>query len=104
MKSFHLIILIQLGAFAINCNELEDIHEELMDENALEEISKGGMQASVEEDPNLIDEKTKRKTFFEKSLNDEIKKKKKFRPIVYDGYSLDINIDMFKSTVMNLLN
>ena len=37
--------------------------------------------------------KSKRFSYFYKR-ND-----KKFRPIVYDGYSLDINIDIFRSTV-----
>jgi hypothetical protein len=101
MKLFYLIILIQFVAFTINCDNLED----LMDGNSLEGINNRSMQANVDqEDSSLINEKTKRKILFGKRLNNEINKKKKFRPIVYDGYSLDINIDMFKSTVMNRSN
>ena len=100
MKFIFLIFIFQFVCIAFNCYELEDIHEDFNDdEDSLEAINKGSMQVN-EDYSDLMKEQTKRSIIFEKRL-DEIKKKKKFRPIVYDGYSLDINIDMFKSTVMN---
>jgi hypothetical protein len=30
---------------------------------------------------------------------EEERQKKRYRPVMYDGYTLDINVDLFKSTV-----
>ena len=103
MKFIFLILIFQFVCLALTCYELEDIHKDFNDEDSLEAINKGSMQVN-EDYSDLMNEQTKRSNFFEKRLDEEIKKKKKFRPIVYDGYSLDINIDMFKSTVMNNFN
>lgn len=91
MKLILLIALNQVLFVINNCYEYEKIQE---NEHFFKVFSK--------EASNLIETKSKRLQFHKKRLNnDDLKKQKKFKPIIYYGYSLDINIEHFKSIVMS---
>ena len=86
MKFF---IIILLAFVAINCYRLENIHEKI--EHNYSKINNSISTFSNQNKASTLALNSKNK-------NSE-PKKQKFKPIVYDGYSLDINIGFFKSIV-----